>query len=514
VSRKNEAKNYRELEEEATRLAAAVEQAVDCVLISNSAGTIIYANPACLAVTGFPKDELMGRNLDVVFSRLFSRVREGCGKDGMLKGRFPGRKKDGSAIEIDVSVSPLRRKAGSRIANYVAVFHDVTLKAKLEMRMFQAQKMEALGQLAGGIAHSLNNILAPIILNAELLLAESPPDAASSKKLREILQAANRQRDLVKQILTFSRKSNPARVPARVVPILDEALKLVMVTLPASIEIRRHVSLSRDTILCNPTEIHQVIMNLCSNAADAIGGRPGRIDVSLDNVRIGPGSPELENPEIKPGDLLRLTVADNGVGIPSEYIGRIFDPFFTTKGPGTGTGFGLAVVHGIVRNHGGAVTVASQEGKGARFEVYLPLAEDAGVHAPRPPDKGGRDLKKGTVLLVDDETLVLESLQRALESLGYRVTAVLDGLEAWELFRKKPKAFDLVIVDQAMPKLTGSQLAGRILRLRPETPIILTTGYSQSIDEKKAKSFGIRGFILKPISLAELSEIVGRALRK
>jgi signal transduction histidine kinase/CheY-like chemotaxis protein len=384
-------------------------------------------------------------------------------------------------------------------------------KKNLENQLIQAQKMEALGRFAGGIAHDLNNILYPIIIDTESLLEDAEPGTYMHLMLNQVLKAAHRQKDLVKQILSFSRRSEQHFNPMKVIPLIKETIDLLRSSLPSHIKIMQSINAPSDSIFGDPTQIQQIIMNLCRNAADAIGSRTGTIDVSIANTYLGP-SPV--HPDIKAGQYIKLMVKDSGNGMKKEIMDRIFEPFFTTKGADKGSGMGLAVVHGILQHHGGIITVESEEGKGSQFSVYLPKTDEKIETQTLPIDKAQSVKGKGKVLLVDDEDIILSSLQNVLKRMGYDVVAVKDGLEAYEVFRKAPSSYDLVITDLTMPQITGVALANKLMDIRPDIPIILCTGFNDVIDEEKAKSMGIRELLLKPASINELKTAIGRALEK
>lgn len=397
------------------------------------------------------------------------------------------------------------RKLGEEIAVRKRAEEE---KKKTESQLAQAQRIESLGRFAGGIAHDLNNILYPIIINSEILLDESPPGTNQHELLEQTLSAAYRQRDLVKQILSFSRQRDQKLNETKVVPLLKDTLNFIRSTLPRTIEIRQHIVAGRDTIMGDPTQIQQVIMNLCRNAADALESEKGTIEVSLVNTRL---DSRTTHPEIKPGEYLELKVCDTGHGMSSEVMSRIFEPFYTTKRVGKGSGMGLSVVHGILKNHDGAIMVESEPGRGSLFTVYLPLCEEkSAVKTPGADALGEEEKKK--ILLVDDEDMILSSLQRALEKLGYAVAACRDSRNALDLFENDPGRFDLVITDLTMPGMTGLTLTKRLIEIRPDIPIILCTGFSDVIDETQARSMGIRDLILKPSTTGELKAVVARVL--
>lgn len=380
-------------------------------------------------------------------------------------------------------------------------------KNMVEAQLLQSQKIEALGSFAGGIAHELNNILYPTIINTEILLEEAGAGTASREMLEQNLQSAYRQRDLIKQILSFSRQSIQKFSPIKVAPLLENTLNFIRSFLPKTIEVRSSIDAPHDAVMGDAVQIQQVIVNLCRNAADALESQKGVIELRLRDTRL---DSIPAHPEMKAGEYLELSVSDTGKGIQPELMDRIFDPFFTTKGVGKGSGMGLSVVHGILKKHGGAITVRSEEGKGSRFTVYLPLlGQEARARAPensRPEESRQR------ILLVDDEDVIISSLQRALARLGYGVTACRDALEALDLFRRDPGAYDLVITDMTMPKMTGLDLGKEIMETRPNIPVILCTGFSDLVDEEGVKDMGFSGLLMKPAGVGELKKAVSQAL--
>lgn len=384
-------------------------------------------------------------------------------------------------------------------------------RRKIESRLVQAQRIEALDRFAGGIAHDLNNLLYPIIINTEELLAEQPPDSPRRDVLEQILNAANRQRDLVKKVLSFSRGSEENLSPMHVAPQLKETVGFLRSTLPSTIEISCRIDTLSDVIMGDPVQLQQIIMNLFQNAADSLPSRKGTIEVMLSETHL---EPVLPHQGIHTGDYLELTVRDTGSGMPPEVLDRIFEPFYTTKGVGKGTGLGLSVVHGIVKSLGGDIIVESNVGEGTRFTVYIPkyageVRDQASSDKTEFPARG-----KENILLIDDEEIILASLQRVLKVSGYRVVAVKDSLEALRLFGSEPAEFDLVITDLTMPKMTGIELAGKLLEIRPDIPVILCTGFNDVINDREAKSHGIRELLLKPTDIRELKTTVRKALER
>lgn len=402
------------------------------------------------------------------------------------------------------------KEAGGRIIGLQAIIEDISQAKQLEDQLRQAQKMEAIGTLAGGIAHDFNNILAAIIGYTELAHLDVDESSPVRQNLDQVLQGAVRARDLVKQILTFSRRDEQEKNPARLTPIVKEALKLLRASLPTTIEIIQDIDPASGLVLADPVQIHQLLMNLCTNAAHAMRETGGVLTIKLENVEVHPWEAALHT-DLNPGAYVRLTVNDTGHGMDQRLMARIFDPYFTTKEKGRGTGLGLAVVHGIVKNHNGAVTFQSQPGQGTTCHVYLPRIEGREASDQRlqttPLPTGGE-----RILLVDDETDLVEVVKKMLELLGYQVTTRSSSLEALAAFQAEPDQFDLVITDQTMPHMTGINLAGEILKLRPDIPLILCTGYSETVSESEAKDMGVREFLFKPIVMRDLAEIVRRVL--
>jgi PAS domain S-box-containing protein len=375
---------------------------------------------------------------------------------------------------------------------------------QLELQLQQAQKMEALGTLAGGIAHDFNNILAAIIGYSEIAVAESEKDSSTQGYLKRVLEAGERARNLVKQILAFSRQGEIEPKPVQVKLIVKEVLKLLRATLPATIEIVQKID-SDAMVMADPTQIHQVMMNLTTNAGYAMSEKGGQLTVALTQMELDRSFAD-QYTDIEPGPYLKLTVSDTGTGIAPECLNRVFDPFFTTKPKGEGTGMGLAVVHGIVSSLKGAVRVASTPGVSTRFEVFFPVIEDPQMLAPAPVE--ALPVGKERILFVDDEVFQTDMLKQMLGLLGYQVTVCNQSPAALDLFEQDPSAFDLVITDMIMPELTGDQLAVKMLELRPALPIILATGYSARITEAKAKALGIRAYALKPLVMEKLAKMI------
>ena len=382
--------------------------------------------------------------------------------------------------------------------------------AKYERQLQQVLKIQAIGTLAGGIAHDFNNILFPIVGYTELTMDEVSEDSVAHKNLEEILKAAHRAKNLVQQILTFSRQSDQERKPIKIQNIITETLRLLRASIPASIEIIHKIQDDCGHIMGDPTQIHQVIMNLCTNAYQAMQDKGGKLEVILTEIDVG-YKEMIDKVGMQPGKHLRLLVKDEGCGMEASVLDRIFEPYYTTKEQGKGTGLGLSVIHGIVKNHGGDITVKSTPGKGTIFQVYLPLIEDVDPDVEFESTDGATKGEE-RILLVDDEEQIVAMEQQMLENLGYRVTARTDSAEALKVFAEHPQNFDLVITDMTMPHMTGDQLAQKMLDIEPNIPVILCTGFNQVITEEKALAMGIQKFVMKPVVKKELATTIRTVL--
>ncbi len=374
---------------------------------------------------------------------------------------------DGSRKTILNSAIPIRNASG-QMTGAIVINEDITERKEVEKVIRQMQKMEALGVLAGGIAHDLNNILMPIMINTDIALLDLPEGNPTREYLRMVQEAASRGKDLIKQIMAFSRQEERMKTPLDLGPIINEGLRLIRCSIPSNIEISQHISAPTALVLADATQMDQVLINLCSNAAQAMGIKGGVLDVRLTEVEIDSRS-ENRVLDLPTGSYVRMDVSDTGPGMDKKIMDRIFQPFFTTKRPGEGTGMGLSVVHGIVKEHGGAVTVSSEIGKGSTFSVFLPLLKPANQPSPAKPMRK----RKEKILLIDDEELQIRSIRPVLEKFGFEVITMTDSIQSLELFKTRPDAFDLIITDETMPRMNGRELSQEFLRIRPDIPIIL-----------------------------------------
>ena len=499
-------------EEESLLLATAIEHAAESVIISDKIGKIQYVNPAFEQLSGFSREEIVGQNFRIFRSdkhdeAFYKEMWEIISRGHVWSGYITNRIKDNSLREFETKISPVLNRSGE-IVSFVSVNRDVTQEKVLEAQLQQAHRMQSIGTLAGGIAHDFNNILSAIIGYTELTVDYLEKGSLPYDNLQEVLEAGNRAKDLINQILTFSRQSDQDLKPLQLKLIVNDALKLIRATLPSSIAIRTDLK-SDAAILGDQIQIHQILMNLCTNASHAMQEIGGVLSVSLSEIEIDSGF-NVKHFDIKSGSYLKLSVSDTGHGMPPSLMEHIFDPFFTTKEKGQGTGMGLSVVHGIVKTHNGTIHAYSEPGEGSTFNVYLPVIERQLEQKIR----GEKPIPTGTehILFVDDEESLINMGKQLLVSLGYTVTSRINSLEAFELFKTRPDAFDLIITDLTMPNMAGDELASKIMAIRPDIPVILCTGFSTRITEEKAKNMGIKAFIMKPLIKKDIAEALRQVL--
>jgi PAS domain S-box-containing protein len=511
-----------ELKNSNALLNAIIEGTTDAVFLKDLEGRYLMANQSTCQAIGRPRREIIGRNDRELFAAASAAVIVDVDESVMRSGTTRlAEEKIATAYGEETywltNKSPYRDKDGN-IVGLIGISRNITdirkaekEKNELQDRLRQAEKMEAIGTLAGGIAHDFNNILAAIIGYAELAREDLADRNRLLADIDEILHGALRAGDLVKQILTFSRKGREELQPLEPAPVVREALRLMRASLPSTIVMQEEIDGACGCIMADPTHIHQVLVNLCTNASHALPDEQGIIKIRLARVDMpSPGLAEDSGAGTQP--FVELTVSDTGHGMSGETRERIFEPYFTTKEVGKGSGMGLAVVHGIVQSSGGFINVESEPGKGTTFRVYFPV-----VAAEQTAEAAGKEcgpLPGGTerILVIDDEERIVALQKAVLTRLGYQVTAMTDSRSALALFLSAPEDFDLIVTDQTMPVIPGSELSERIVQARPDMRIILCTGYSSMISEDKARQIGIKRFLMKPVSGTLLARIVREVL--
>jgi PAS domain S-box-containing protein len=506
-----------ELIESETKYRELVQNANSIIIRRDPRGTITFFNEFAQDFFGYTEDEILGKNvMGTIVPDIESTGRNlalmiqdiGLHPERYLSNENENIRRNGERVWVAWTNKAIYDKDGN-IVEILCIGNDITDRKNLQDQLIHTQKMEAIGTLSGGIAHDFNNILSIIIGYTKLAQDKVPEGSQLWEDLREVYQAGNRARDLVKQILTFSLQAEQKRTPVKIHRVVTETLKLLRSSFPATIEIRTRLTTTAP-VLADFTHIEQVIMNLCTNAYHAMREQGGVLEVRLEELMLDDEA-FAHQMDISLGPYLSLTVLDTGCGMDKAVRDRIFEPYFTTKRTGEGTGIGLTVVHGIVKSYGGAITVESEPGRGSIFQVLLPRLKGAVVEEEHkkvvlPP--------RGTerILFVDDEPALVNIGRRMLEGLGYEVVTSTSGIETLSTFRRQPENFDLVITDMTMPKMTGDRLAIELLGIRPGIPIILCTGFSERITGEKAKEIGIRKFVMKPLLMNDLADVVREVL--
>ena len=500
--------------EERIRLATAVEQAAESVIISDRRGTIHYVNPAFERLSGFGSEDIVGKNFRILKSdrhdeTFYREMWKMITSGKAWAGRISNRMKDGSLRQFETTISPIRDKNGV-IANFVSVNRDVTQEVALEAQLFQAQKMEAVGTLAGGIAHDFNNLLQVIQGYTEVLQNEVGRNKYGLEALQKIHRSAKRGAELTRQLLTFSRKVQSERRPLDLNREVEQVKKLLERTIPKMIEIELYLSENPAVVSADPIQVEQTIMNLAVNAKDAMP-EGGKIVIETDRVRLDEKFCKTHL-GARPGDYVLLSISDTGHGMNREIVDHVFEPFYTTKDVGKGTGLGLAMVYGIVKNHEGYILCYSELNTGTTFKIYLPAMEQSGqrLKADEVEDlfKGGDE----TILLVDDEEYIRELGVELLTDAGYKVLTATDGEEGFELYRKKQEDIDLVILDLVIPGMGGKKCYEEILKINPKAKILIVSGYSANGPGKEAIEAGAKGFVGKPFDVNHLLETIREIL--
>ncbi len=493
----------------------------DAIIMVDIKGTVLYWNMAAEHIFGYTRDEALARNVyPMIIPGKYRRFAEKTLTDFCLTGSREILKtnieilmvnKDNKIIPVELSVARIKI---DNIWHSLAIIRDIAVRKRVEKEKIkmikqvqQSQKMESIGTLAGGISHDFNNMLYPIMGNAEILKLELPDDSELQENINEIHAATIRASALVKRILTFARPENHGVKPIRIEPVINEALKLMRSTIPATIKIEQDIADDCGVIEADPTHIHQLVMNLATNACHAMENTSGELKLSLKKIFLDEYT--IIKPDMKTGEYVLLSMSDTGCGMEKNVMDKIFDPFYTTRK--NGTGMGLSMVHGIVSSLKGAIKVSSEPGKGTSFNIYLPVSENLPMDEK---DRSSEHALTGTerVLLVDDEKAIIKMEKSILDNLGYTTFSCTDSKKALELFRGVPDNFDLVITDMTMPDMSGDLLAVEIKKIRPDIPIIICTGFSKKISKEKANKLGIEGFLIKPITTVKLSKKIRQVL--
>ncbi|MBI5592167.1 MAG: PAS domain S-box protein [Deltaproteobacteria bacterium] len=514
---KQSEKQFKKLYEESRKAEevyrSLIHSSADAIVLYDLTGNVRYISPVFTQLFGWPLTELEGQKIPFIPESETEATRflidEVVRKNRPIHG-FETRRltRDGRILDVSISASRFDDHEGKPYGTLV-VLRDITERKRLEAHFRQAQKMESIGTLAGGIAHDFNNLLSAIMGYTELCLAETPKSGMVERRLTRVMQASERAKDLVNQILTFSRQKEQAKKPLQIRPIVKEALKLLRASIPSIIHFQIDIAEDTGAILADPTQIHQVLMNLCTNAAHAMQEKGGMLTITIANVQIGKKDLSAHS-DLMEGEYVRLTVADTGHGMTPHILEKIFEPYFTMNRRGEGTGLGLSLVHGIVKSMDGVIRVSSTPDEGSTFEVFIPRLENdqEEVIAVETALPVGME----TILLVDDEDFVLDMTREMIESLGYTVIARTSSLEALKAFRANPDRFDLIISDQMMPNMTGQELAMNIRAINPRMPFILCTGFSTRVTEEKARQSGIAAFVYKPVLRQGMAETIRRVL--
>ena len=507
---------YRDLRKSEEFLNGIVENIPDAIIVKDAEDlSVLRINRAGEKLFGLSREEIIGKSSFGVVSEKQDVLYAASDRE-VIDGRVP--------VEIPEDTLPFNERAPriihakkipildetGKARHLLVIAEDITELKKLQAQLTHAQKLEALGTMSGGIAHDFNNILQPMLGYSEFLMKDLAADSPQHKFVEGIFNAVLRAKDLVNQILVFSRQSDRQMVPVALPRLLKEAVNLCRSIIPSNIEINRDIQKDCASVWADPTQLHQIIMNLMINAYHAMEETGGEIIVTLKEIRLG--EDDLKSISLPPGKYARLSITDTGCGMAPAVLEKIFEPYFTTKAQGKGSGLGLAVVYGIVKEHGGHIHVYSEEGKGTTFNVYLPLMEKVTEMLPAEKLESYPAAGREHILLVDDEEMIVELESRMLERFGYRVTSSCNGAEALKIFRESPDAFDLVITDMNMPNMTGDRLARELIAIRPDIPIIICTGFSERISSAEAKALGVKEFLMKPITISEMAEKVRKVL--
>ena len=506
-----------EMEQEMKRLAVAVEQSTESIMITDVAGEIIYVNSAFGTITGYTPDEVLGKTPDLFRSErhddeFYQTLLATISTGSTWKGYITSYKKDDNLFDVEATIYPIRDDSGEMVG-YVAISRDITQEQAIEKQLRQTQKMNAIGELAGGVSHDFNNILTAILGYVALCMNAVEEDGKIHGYLKEIVKAGDRAAKLVRQILTFSRQEEQEFHPVGLQPVIEDSLGMVKTTIKPHIKVEVDIDGQCGPIYGDATQIQQVMVNLCTNAVHALGKEKGSLDVSLKQVELLGKKHGSQVIDLDPGLYACITVSDTGCGMMPETLERIFEPYYTTKEKGEGTGFGLSIVHGIVRKHRGYIAVESEVGKGTTFNLYLPLLIETDEEKKQAIDLSVPE-GFGHILFVDDDEAVLSMGREILESFGYSVSTAADGKHALELFQQDTDGFDALVSDYSMPEMNGHALIGECLALRPGLPSILYSGYMEKVEGENLSDLGHTAFVPKPLDWRELSRTIQQEINK
>jgi PAS domain S-box-containing protein len=501
------------LRESESRFRDLVEMLPEAIFEADTEMRLTFVNKQAYAMFGYTEEDfnnglnvldmLSPKDCEKAFRNYIKKIDEV--EAGAVE--YSGKRKDGSFFPILLHSNAIT--SNGKVTGLRGVVVDITQRKTIEEKLAKDQKMSSIGSLAGGIAHDFNNILQPLIGFCELLKADTPAGSRKMRFIEGIFDSSMRAKDLVQQILTFSRQSKARRVPVRMQSILKEVLKLSRSTIPTIVEIHQDVQRDCGPVMADPTQLHQIAMNLIVNAYHAVEESGGTISVRLNEITFE--NNDVSYDTLRPGRYAKFLVSDTGCGIAPSILDKIFDPYFTTKEEGKGTGLGLSVVYGIVREYDGHINVSSRVGKGTTFEVLIPVAENA-TEENSPEEASEFKTGKEHILLVDDEAPIVTFERKLLKRLGYRVTSCYDSLEALEIFMASPHSVDLVITDMNMPKMNGDQLAKELIAIRSDIPVIMITGFSKKTSLNRSMPSGIKEVLLKPATASKISRVVRKVL--